>query len=577
MRIRQLAARVSLFVLFVLGGTPVAFAQVVVQSQGADSRVDYSSLTRIGPWDDRNYQLTLEDLALLAPNEEELTEGIPAFYRVRLRREDPSMLREGKVQYPRSALPRYLVEYGGVLISGRIYTEWERIGEHFVVDLDPDAPTREMFEYVRALEGEVRVTSPNGAAESAVAINPVNPDQVVAGSNGPGGGQKMHYSTDGGETWNAAGLLPLGGTCCDPTIDWSSDGTKVYTATLGFANFFYRSADGGQTWTDLANEPGNDPRREISAGGSVDKEYIHVDRFPTSPHLDNIYLTWHEGGNIMRFARSTDFGHTWSTPIGFAADPRGIGSDITTDKAGDIYYFWPDFNGQTIRLKRSTDGGASFEVGTVQVASTEGSFIFPIPSMETREVFIYVSAGVDLSNGPFADSIYAAWTDSTAATGGIPANNHARIQVAFSRDGGDTWTVTTPHETADANSVDRWHQWLSVGPDGKVYVMFYDTRNDPTRTSVDVFYSISDDGAQTWSTPAQLTTVSSPNIGGGFEFGDYNGMDVVMNQLITVFTDNRPEGGGNTVDIYAAGFGLEAIFADGFESGDVTAWSTSIP
>ena len=41
------------------------------------------------------------------------------------------------------------------------------------------------------------------------------------------------------------------------------------------------------------------------------------------------------------------------------------------------------------------------------------------------------------------DSIYVAWTDSTAATGGNPNNNHARIQVAYSRNGGSTWSVTT--------------------------------------------------------------------------------------------------------------------------------------
>ena len=83
------------------------------------------------------------------------------------------------------------------------------------------------------LNGEVRITSPNGAAESAIKINPVNTDLVIAGSNGPGSGQVMHYSTDGGETWNGAAALPGGGTCCDPTVDWSSDGTLAYTATLG--------------------------------------------------------------------------------------------------------------------------------------------------------------------------------------------------------------------------------------------------------------------------------------------------------------------------------------------------------
>ncbi|MEM8996893.1 MAG: sialidase family protein [Acidobacteriota bacterium] len=560
-----------------MGLTSAASAQTIVQARGADSAVDYASLQRFGPWDDRNYELTQEDLALLSDNEHELKVAVPAFYRVHLRRTFEGMLRTGEVQYPRSALPRFLVDHGGYLVSGKVYSRTRFEGGLWQIDFTEDAPTEKAFKAQKALEGEARVSSPNGAAESAIAISPVDPMLVAAGSNGPGSGQRMHFSTDGGETWSAAAALPLGGTCCDPTLEWSSDGSKVFTATLGSNVFVYRSADGGQTWDDFATIDG-DPRREIGSG--VDKEYLHLDRHPSSPHQDNLYLTWHQGGNIMQFARSTDMGDTW-TRQSFSSDPRGIGSDITTDKTGRIYYFWPDFIGRRIVLKRSTDGGVTFENGVVAVADTEGSFDFPIPSMDFREVFIYVAAAADITDGPFANRIYASWTDSTAPTSGNPANNHARIQVAYSTDNGDTWTIRTPHETADATSVDRWHQWLSVGPDGKVYVMFYDTRQDPSRASVDAYFAISEDGGDTWSAPERLTTVTSPKINNNFEFGDYNGMDVVMDRLITVFTDNRDESGGSSqsVDIYAAGRTLDnsTIFLDGFESGDASAWSTAFP
>jgi hypothetical protein len=189
------------------------------------------------------------------------------------------------------------------------------------------------------------------------------------------------------------------------------------------------------------------------------------------------------------------------------------------------------------------------------VATTQDGYDFAIPAMETRRAFIYASADADLSSGAFANSVYVAWTDTTAAESATPANNHARIRVAFSRDGGVTWTVRTPHETADANTVDRFHPWLGVGPDGKVYVMFYDTRRSATRVGVDIFYSVSSDGGNTWPTPVRLTSVLSPQIDTSFEWGDYNGLDIVGNQLITIFTDNRNESGGTTdsVDVYAAG------------------------
>lgn len=559
-----------------------AAAQPIHQSRGVDARVDYASLTRYGPWDDRNYALTAEDLALLSPDEAAQSEAIPAFYRVELRRRGDLPTR-GPVQYPRSGLPRFLLRYGGFLIDGKIYRDLHRAEDgRFVVRTEKGGiPVEDFPAVVKALSGEARVTTPNGAAESAVAFHPLDTNVVIAGTNGPGSGQKMHFSTDGGETWAPSTALPLGGTCCDPTVAWSSDGTKAYAATLGGTSgvWFYRSADGGQSWSDLATEAGADPRREVSTSASADKEYLHVDLHPSSPHLDNLYLTWHQA-NVLRCARSTDQGHTWSTVV-FSGDPSGIGSDVATDAAGNVYVFWPAFGTQEIVVKKSTDGGATFGAGVTTVAATEGSFIFPIPSMEAREVFIYNSADSDRTGGPFDDSLYVAWTDSTGPTS-TAINNHARIQVAYSRDGGDTWTVTTPHQTADATTVDRYHQWLAVGPDGTVHVIFYDTRRDlPSRNQVDVFHSFSTDGAQTWSAPTRLTAAQSPNIADGFEFGDYNGLDVVIDDLIAVFTDNRSEtlGGGDSVDVYVAGatVGVQEIFSDGFESGDVSGWSDVVP
>jgi hypothetical protein len=519
-------------------------------ARGVDPRVDYLSLIHFGPWDDRNYQLTAEDLQYFAIDEEQQSDPIPAFFRVEMRKGRPDLRKSGPAQYPRSALQMFRLNYGGYLVDGVHYKGAKRIGSSYFVDTSGPAPDSS----VDALSGETRVTSPNGAAESAIKIHPTDINKVIAGSNGPGGGQKMHWSTDGGTSWTET-TLPLGGTCCDPAVDWSSDGSFSYATALGGCLFncgiwVYRSDDGGQTWDSLADVDG-DPRREI---GSGDKEFLHVDQSATSPFKDNVYVTWHQG-NVLKLASSSDDGHTFSTWT-FPSDSAnlGIGSDITTDSAGNVYHFWPAFNSRTIRLSKSTNGGATFSAPSV-IASTQGSFIFRLPSMETREVFIYVSADTDRTGGPFDGSVYAAWTDNTGPDSSTPSANHGRIQVAYSRDGGSSWSITTPHETADQLSVDRWHQWLGVGPDGTVYVAYYDTRRDPSRTSVDFYYSFSTDGAQTWSPPDRLTTVISPNIADGFEFGDYNGLDVVMSQLITIFTDNRSEsgGGGDSIDVYAAG------------------------
>ena len=84
------------------------------QSRGVDQRVDYQSLTKFGPWDDRNYALTAEDLEFLSPDEADLHDPIPAFFRVELRKEMPDLRRSGPAQYPRSAVPLFQLRYGGL-------------------------------------------------------------------------------------------------------------------------------------------------------------------------------------------------------------------------------------------------------------------------------------------------------------------------------------------------------------------------------------------------------------------------------------------------------------------------------
>mgnify|MGYP004277856727 CR=1 FL=1 len=85
------------------------------QALGVDQRVDYVSLVRFGPWDDRNYRLTLDDLAYLSEIEEQIKDPIPAFFRIELRKEMPNMPKTGPAQYPRSAVQLFEIRYGGLL------------------------------------------------------------------------------------------------------------------------------------------------------------------------------------------------------------------------------------------------------------------------------------------------------------------------------------------------------------------------------------------------------------------------------------------------------------------------------
>lgn len=417
------------------------------------------------------------------------------------------------------------------------------------------APVSPVSATTRDALPEVRVTSPSGAETSAVAISPVNPQVLVASANVPDSVTCLHYSHDGGATWTPVAMPQHTDVCFGPTVGWSSGGQYAYTATIdgcgeGCRIFFYRSDDGGMTWNSLESEPGGEPRRLVATGAG--SAYLHVDRSATSPHLENVYAAYAKFG-VVYFARSRNQGHKWSEQS-ISGAPNGSGGDVTTDRDGDVYYAWPGTGTTAVYVTKSTNGGSSFgDVVTVASRNTFGGF--GIPALPYGGVPNRLFADTDTTDGPYAGSVYLIWPDSTGPESPVATENHGRIQVAYSRDGGETWAVTTPHETADHLTVDRWQANIAVGDNGVVHVVFNDTRRSGDRLSVDVFYSYSIDGAQTWSAPRRVSGAMSPAIEHWREFGGYSGLDIVADDLVATYTDNRQEEGGtgDSVDIYAAG------------------------
>ncbi len=125
--------------MFIASCAPsTSHTQNIDPSRGVDSTLDYEALTEIGPWDDRNYQLTARDLEILASNELDLKDAIPVFYRVLLRRTNPALPRSGPAQYPRSALPSFLQLCGGYLIDGKYFRSVTTIDGRFQVVTESD-------------------------------------------------------------------------------------------------------------------------------------------------------------------------------------------------------------------------------------------------------------------------------------------------------------------------------------------------------------------------------------------------------------------------------------------------------
>ena len=146
--------------------------------------------------------------------------------------------------------------------------------------------------YAAAQPQNVRIDLPGSSAEEvSIAINPLDPDNIVAGAN-----LNYHFASfDGGKTWTQ-GELP-GGTWGDPAVLFDKTG-RAYIANLVYgwdAIIVRRSDDGGLTWSTPVKLFG--PSSDSAKVGSLyrsslqDKEFLVAD-LTDGPFGGSIYAAW---------------------------------------------------------------------------------------------------------------------------------------------------------------------------------------------------------------------------------------------------------------------------------------------
>jgi hypothetical protein len=347
------------------------------------------------------------------------------------------------------------------------------------------------------LAPDVTVNQDTAAAsqnETAIAVDPNNPNRVVSGLNdyvtrtwtctiggNPCSGlgdaySGTYYSNDGGSTWCCASnldgssigtLIPgverlVGGPYDaggDPAVAFDSQG-NVFYAGLGFdrtappntvaVNKGTFDGSGNLTWgTPTFINPTTSP--------SIlnDKEWIAADWHSGSPFQDRVYVSWTRyvfnpaNGNYVQspifFAFSTDGGATFSTPTNISGNVLyDQGSRPIVGYDGTVYVI---FEGAT-RLStldaqwivKSTDGGATWSKPT-KIADVR-DVISPANTVYRDDSF---PAGDAAPNG----DLYVAWSTQMSDTGGLcptRTNNGCHLTAVYSKstDGGTTWSSPVP-------------------------------------------------------------------------------------------------------------------------------------
>ena len=408
----------------------------------------------------------------------------------------------------------------------------------------------------------VRVSDPDAInpAEVTIAINPKNPDNIVAASFQAGRPPRPRYasynyvSMDGGKTWKTVPVEdPKGLTQGDDAVYFSSDAT-AYHIHLSFVGIrvaappraesgmlVESSKDGGLTWSESVPA--------INHINSVipfeDKPGIVVDNAPQSKFKGNVYLAWTrfdvygssdpDCHSQIYFSRSTDAGKTFSMPIRVsdgAGDCRD--SDNTVEGAvpavgpnGEVYVVWAGPLGFV--FKKSVDGGLTFSKDKV-IGQMPGGWDFSVEGLDRANGMPVT--GVDLSDGPNKGALYVNWIDAR--------NGDPDVFVISSRDGGETWSAPTRvNDDAIKNGKVQFFTWMSVDPvDGSVNIVFYD-RRDTEGALTKVILARSVDGGRTFVNHK----IDQPAFACDAKvfFGDYTGISAYNGRVIPIFMNFNEE------------------------------------
>jgi hypothetical protein len=426
----------------------------------------------------------------------------------------------------------------------------------------------------------------NTEVEPQVAVNPVNPSQMVGATQQdrwPDGGARgltSWNSLNGGVSW--AKMADVRWSACqggpqqfgrvtDPWVSYDKSGRAYFigqpidSAELGLSSIAVTSGN-GTSWaapTTLITDNGD-------RGVFNDKVSITGD--PT--RAGYAYATWLRGdypagprqspvADLHSFAyrgqamisRTTDGGRTWSRPVPMRnSNAYFQGNQIAVAPDGTLYNvtavlftgagIQPNLNGVYMGVMRSNDAGRTW-TAPVHIAPIRTAQLFvPDDHFPIRAEDYLPDIAISPTNG----DIYVVWSDGL----GTAIN---KVVLSKSSDGGRHFSAPQVVATGGAN-VQSYNHAIEVTNDGTVALTYWDDRfnvmGDGIATT-DIWLRHSHTGTRTWE-PEQhlhgpfnhyLAPISyfAPGDPRGLFLGDYMGLETIQgDNVINFFTSTINDG-----------------------------------
>ncbi|HNQ25055.1 MAG TPA: sialidase family protein, partial [Phycisphaerae bacterium] len=355
----------------------------------------------------------------------------------------------------------------------------------------------------------------DAANEPSIAVDPNDHNRMVIGwrqfntvtNNFRQAG--WAYTQDGGQSWTFPGVIQPGVFRSDPVVDVNADGVFFYnsltTDDVDYWCHVFRSYDGGMTW-----DAGT-----YAFGG--DKQWQVIDT-TDGVGRNNIYANWNSFYSICSgsFTRSYNGGSSFVDCTSIPGSPYW--GTLAVNAEGDLYV-----SGTGFTMVKSTTmkySGQAAQWAFSRTVSLDGSMVMsagPNPAGLLGQNWIVV----DQSDGPTHGYVYMACSVDRNS-------NPDPLDVMFARstDGGQTWSAPIRINDDPGTSAWQWFGTMSIAPNGRIDIVWADTRNDPGGYDSELYYSYSTNGGVSFSANEVITPAFDPQVGWPQQnkLGDYYDM-----------------------------------------------------